>query len=115
MNHEIITIGKDEKNTSDVDNIDNEKGKPHNGKPMNMIEVSPNTRYIVSYSEKDNTIVGWNVEDIEEGRFEPDDTVKPYNTKKRVYHMCVSDEKKLVFSYVKYGSNIDDGKSIHEY
>ena len=102
MDHEIITMGKDEKNISDEDNIDNEKSKPHNGKPINMMEISPNAKYIVSYSEEDNTIVGWNVEDIEEGRFEPDDTtVKPYNTKKRVYHMCVSDEKKLVLNMVQ--------------
>ncbi len=32
-----------------------------------MMEISPNGKYLVTYSEEDNTIVGWNVEDIKKG------------------------------------------------
>jgi len=102
---------KDEKNGNDI--ID-DKNKPHNGRPITKIEISPNAKYIVTYSEENETIVGWNVENIQ-GRLELDDTVKPYPTEVEIVHVCVSDEKKLVLSMVEYGTEIYSFLNIHEY
>ncbi|CAI2165719.1 10972_t:CDS:2 [Funneliformis geosporum] len=83
--------------------------KPHNGKPITMMEISPNANYIVTYSEEDKTIVGWNA-GVEKGKLEP---IKP--TEKEHFHiipiedemekivqMCISDNKELVYSNVEY-------------
>ncbi|CAG8489395.1 9672_t:CDS:10 [Funneliformis caledonium] len=119
MGHEIFILEQE------IDVID----KPHNGSPITMMEISPNAKYIITYSEKDKTIVGWNVDD-EEGQLRPDCTIKSdkifrFNKteeideedEKKIFHMCVSDEKKLVLSYVEYGSHIEGigSKDIHEY
>ncbi|CAB4424364.1 unnamed protein product [Rhizophagus irregularis] len=32
---------------------------PHNGKPITKIEISPQSRYIVTYSREDKSFVGW--------------------------------------------------------
>src|SRR4051794_25366695 len=87
--------------------------KPHNGKPITKIEVSPNDKYLITYSEDDRSIVGWNVEptkgyswmngtDTDDGRLEPDTTVKINVKYKNLYQICVSDDKKLVCIYI-YG------------
>ena len=84
--------------------------KPHNGKPINMMEISPNGKYLVTYSESNRTIVGWNVEyDMKE---KGDDTKKvkedkvikgckhmPNNTFEvsSIFHMCVSDQNILAY------------------
>src|ERR1051325_782671 len=58
-----------------VDTTDTIYDKPHNGKPITSIEISPNCIYLVTYSEEGRSFVGWNVDDsIDEGRLEPDDT-----------------------------------------
>ncbi|GET03637.1 hypothetical protein GLOIN_2v1473953 [Rhizophagus clarus] len=60
--------------------------KPHNGCQITKIEVSPNEKYIVTYS--------WNV--VDEGQLEPE-----FSHKILDYHeikqLCVSDDKKLVY------------------
>ena len=70
-------------------------GKPHNGKSITNIKVSPDGNYFVTYSKEDCSIVGWKVGN-EQGRLEPDSTVdiKP---DKRVNQICVSDDKKLAY------------------
>src|SRR5688572_9910188 len=70
----------------DVDNIDVDKidvDKPftfddgrHNGKPITMIEISPNEKYLITYSKEDKSIVGWNVIDIDKVQLKFDQTVK---------------------------------------
>ena len=72
--------------------------KPHNGDPISMMEVSPNGEYLVSYSEKDKTIVGWNVAHIE-NKDENHERCKPNNIVKeeRIFHMSVSNEKILAY------------------
>src|SRR5688572_10665236 len=47
---------------------------PHDGKPITKLEISPNSKYVVTYSKDDKTIIVWNVED-NEGKLEPDHTV----------------------------------------
>src|SRR6266480_4934801 len=80
-------------------------GKPHNG-PITKIEVSPNGKYLVTYDrkDKDRSIVGWNVEGINEGRLEPDfhniKTVKLVEKNgghKIANRICVSDDSKLAY------------------
>lgn len=155
------------------DRIDNmsiaipiESEKPHKGNPITMIEISPNAKYIVTYSEKDKTIICWDVEsgeDIKNGDVKDvEDTKDVEVTKdveatedmeatkdvevtievedmkdvgdmkdvrdmknrkeskrkleyspqsiitleKPIFHMCISDDKKLAYSFVEYGSYI---------
>ncbi|GBC27656.2 hypothetical protein GLOIN_2v1874143 [Rhizophagus irregularis DAOM 181602=DAOM 197198] len=78
--------------------------KPHNGFPITKMEISPNGKYLVTYSEENHLIVGWNVEDIDEGPLKPDiamtvdeATKEPEVTVKQI---CVSDDKKLAYIYV---------------
>src|SRR2546430_12300492 len=74
-------------------------GKSHNGKSITEIEVSPNDKYLVTYSKEDHSIVGWNIEDIDEGRLEPDVTVQTVKLNKNINKICVSDDEKLVYIY----------------
>ncbi|PKY57118.1 hypothetical protein RhiirA4_477964 [Rhizophagus irregularis] len=86
----------DNANKMDVDKIFTFDDKQHNGKPITMIEISPNEKYLITYSEEDRSIVGWNVEDMDKVQLKFDQTVKIdggiYNS------LCVSDDKKLVYN-----------------
>ncbi|CAI2172492.1 19542_t:CDS:2 [Funneliformis geosporum] len=101
--------------------------RPHDGKPITMIESSPNGEFIVTYSEKDNTVVGWNVGN-EVGILEPikdkeDDSHIihiEHNKEKKIVRMCVSNEKILAYSNVEYGLRVStelksEKEGIHEY
>ncbi|GBB85295.1 hypothetical protein RclHR1_11860002 [Rhizophagus clarus] len=72
--------------------------KLHNGS-INKIEVSSNGKYLVTYCESDRSIIGWNVEDINEGKLESDIIIKiNYNLfEDNVKQICVSDDKKLAY------------------
>src|SRR5687767_13508831 len=78
---------------------------PHNGKTISKLEISMNGKYLVTYSEEDEIIVGWNVEGIEEGKnesvqtleeciYEPDNVVKLFGD---IIHMRISDKKILTY------------------
>jgi hypothetical protein len=84
VNHVIIPV------ETPVDKLHNDKS---------IIEISPNGKYIVTYSKEDRSIVGWNVEDIDEGRLEPDSTVKAVkvDSNRWINQICVSDDKKLAY------------------
>jgi len=70
---------------------------PHNGKPIIKLEISPNGKYVVTYSENDKTIIVWNVKD-DEGRLKPDHTVViNHKISQEISQVCVSDEKKIVY------------------
>ena len=76
--------------------------------PITKIEISPNGKYLVAYSEKRGTIVGWNVEDIKEGK-DIEQEGRKFEDKELNYDMmCVSDEK--ILAYIDYGniSKYDD-------
>jgi WD40 repeat protein len=83
---------------SEVNNPIESTFKPHNGGSITKIEISPNSEYLVTYSKKDLSIVGWDVNNIDEGRLEPDITVK-IEGRKLINQICVSDDKKLVYIY----------------
>ncbi|GET00337.1 hypothetical protein GLOIN_2v1839719 [Rhizophagus clarus] len=79
--------------------IDNKSDKPHNGKLITKIEVSPNEKYFVTYSEGDHSIIGWNVDDVDEGQFKSDRRIGI--SVGDIQQICVSDDKKL--AYIKFG------------
>ncbi|PKK67804.1 hypothetical protein RhiirC2_834909 [Rhizophagus irregularis] len=74
--------------------IDNDINKPHNGKLVTKIEVSPNEKYLVTYSEEDHSIVGWNIESKDKSQLKLDKTFK---LSVILLQMCVSDNKKLAY------------------
>jgi len=57
-----------------------------------IIEISPNGKYLVTYSEQDRTIVGWDIEYIKKGK----KVIKEFAD---ISHVCVSDEKILAYIY----------------
>src|SRR5687767_13969284 len=102
---EIIEIDVKIDDKIDIDNIDNDKphndnpvtkiGKPHSSKPITKIEVSPNEIYLVTYSHKNRSIVGWNINDIDEDPLKLDDICEEANFD--LHSMCISDNKELVY------------------
>jgi WD40 repeat protein len=111
----VIKINDDaDKIKIDVDKIDVDKififndigDKPHNGEPITMIEISPNEKYLITYSKEDSSIAGWNVKDIDKPQLEFDQTVKINEAE--IKSLCVSDNKKLV--YIDYYCNYSSGK-----
>src|SRR5438876_1044251 len=112
MSDVIIPVEQDELNIDKNIIIDKpHTDKPHSSRPITKMAISPNCKYLVTYSEKDNSIAGWNVKDIDEGRLNPDITVQPIITKEpdgtvhQVKQICVSDYKKLAYIYVHEGWN----------
>jgi hypothetical protein len=83
---------------ADKNNIDT--NKLHNGLPITEIEVSPNEKYLVTYSQEDHSIVGW---DITNGQLKPEFHVNSVDVdvNKRNQQICISDDKKL--AYIKAG------------
>lgn len=88
-----IDIDKTYIGKTDID----ESHKPHNGKPINRIVLSPDEKYVVTYSVNDDSIVGWNG-DIEEGKLNLDYTVQTVKTREEIKRIFVTDDKKLFFS-----------------
>ncbi|UZO20946.1 uncharacterized protein OCT59_013355 [Rhizophagus irregularis] len=93
---------------NDVDKIftfDDIGDEPHNGKPITKIEISPHENYLITYSEEDSSIAGWNVEDIDKVQLKFHQTVKinkegdEYNIYE-IKSLCVSDDKKLAYVYL---------------
>ncbi|PKY59047.1 hypothetical protein RhiirA4_481482 [Rhizophagus irregularis] len=90
------------KNDDEIFTFDNEL---HNGKPITRIEISPNEKYLITYSKKDCSIVGWNVKDIDKIQLKFDQTVKiNEDGKYEIKNLCVSDDKKL--AYINYDSHV---------
>ncbi|PKK64414.1 hypothetical protein RhiirC2_716292 [Rhizophagus irregularis] len=100
-------VDKIDVDENDVDKIFNFDDERHNGKPITRIEISPNEKYLITYSEEDHSIVGWNVEDIDKFQLKLDKTVKI--NEDEIRSLCVSDDKKLAYAYTgrKYISIID--------
>ena len=89
----------------DIDKPHNDNDEPpHNGKPITKIEVSPNEKYLVTYSEEDNSIVGWNVEDVGEGQLKSEFSLK-VNESGTIGSICVSDDKKLAYMFYNVVNN----------
>ncbi|PKY47712.1 hypothetical protein RhiirA4_544150, partial [Rhizophagus irregularis] len=89
---------------NDIDKIftfDDVDDKSHNGKPITMIEISPNEKYLITYSKEDHSIIGWDVEDIDKFQLKFHQTVKinedNEDNENRIKILCVSDDKKLAY------------------
>ncbi|RIA90480.1 hypothetical protein C1645_737829 [Glomus cerebriforme] len=102
-----IDVATDVKKNITTDTEKNDK--PHNGKPITMIEVSPKGTYLVIYSQEDKSIIGWNVTNVEnEFQLKPDDychIIHEYYENKNMINMCVSNDKKLAYIYFSYSMN----------
>ncbi|EXX53428.1 hypothetical protein RirG_243970 [Rhizophagus irregularis DAOM 197198w] len=90
---------KDEINEIDNENaiVNDNDVEPYIDKPI--IEVSPNGTYLVIYNPEDHSIVGWNVEGIEEGQFTKLDA--PVKINDCISQISVSDDKKLAYTFYK--------------
>ncbi|RGB26722.1 hypothetical protein C1646_746706, partial [Rhizophagus diaphanus] len=109
---EIIEINDDkiDVDENDVDKIFTFDNERYNGKPITKIEISPNEKYLITYSEEDHSIVGWNVEDIlDKVQLKFHQTVKTkkdnednVDEKYEIKSLCVSDDKKLAY-ITRYG------------
>ncbi|PKY43919.1 hypothetical protein RhiirA4_442840 [Rhizophagus irregularis] len=83
---------------NDVDKIFTFDDEPHNGNPITMIEISLNEKYLITYSEEDRSIVGWNVDKIQLKFHQTVKTNEDYKNKKyEIKSLCVSDDKKLAY------------------
>lgn len=80
--------------------------KPHNGKPITKIEVSPKGECLITYSENDHSIASWNAENVDGGSNQEFDDIK-VNLNSKHGQMCVSDYKK--FAYISSDNKL--GKS----
>ncbi|UZO14353.1 uncharacterized protein OCT59_005813 [Rhizophagus irregularis] len=101
----------------DVDKIDVDKNDDkiftfdselHNGEPITWIEISPNENYLITYSKKDGSIVGWNVKDKDKVQLKFDQTIKIFKDIEifdleyginEIESLCVSDDKKLGYCH----------------
>ena len=66
--------------------------------PSEAKEISPEEKYLVTFSLDDRTVYGWN---IDKGKVTPDNC-RFNNRNFLIYErvkMCVSDDKKFAFSY----------------
>ncbi|EXX74795.1 hypothetical protein RirG_047810 [Rhizophagus irregularis DAOM 197198w] len=115
----IDKIDKIDVDKIDFDNIDVDKNdvdkiftfddigdEPHNGKPITIIEISPNENYLITYSEEDRSVAGWNVEDMDKVQLKFHQTVRINEDKEddefnsyEIKSLCVSDDKKLAYVY----------------
>lgn len=106
-----ISIKIDEKSDIDIDKPHNDKlhnNNPHNDKPVIKIEISPNEKYLVTYSQEDNSIAGWNVKyslkldnilDLSDRnvQIKRDLTNDESESNKNLYQISVSDDKEVAF------------------
>ncbi|GET02375.1 hypothetical protein GLOIN_2v1790296 [Rhizophagus clarus] len=107
--NDAVKIDIDKNSIENIDNIENDVDKPphnnkpidkykkrHNNKPITKIGISPNGKYLVTYSEEDKSIVGWNIEDKDESPLKLDKSGE-------IDEICVSDDKELIHScYIQY-------------
>lgn len=61
-----------------------------------MITISPDGKYLVTYSKDDQSIVGWNVEDKDENLLK---LYKKFKLSNKTDEICVSNDKILARLY----------------
>ncbi|RGB28675.1 hypothetical protein C1646_673049 [Rhizophagus diaphanus] len=94
-NFDVDKIDVDKNDVDKIFTFDDIGDEPHNGKPITMIEISPNENYLITYSKEDRSIAGWDVEDIDKVQLKFDQIVKI--NKDKINSLCVSDDKKLAY------------------
>ncbi|RGB39396.1 hypothetical protein C1646_754547 [Rhizophagus diaphanus] len=100
FNDDADKIEVDENDVDEIFTFDDER---HNGKPITMLEISPKEKYLITYSNENRSIVGWNVEDMDKVQLEFDQFINE-DSKYGINSLCVSDDKKLAY--------IDNNKTI---
>ncbi len=87
----------------------NEEIVPHNGKPITRIAVSPQSKYVVTYSQEDKSFVGWrnNNKDNQEDK----NRKKNHNQNKSLYNLKKYANYKYMFkiAYYKFASFLTNG------
>src|SRR5687767_11531469 len=100
QDHEIIKIA-DEVPTNPLtqlyieENISLEENLPHNGKPIIKMAISPRSEYVLTYSQEDESFVGWLVND-DSGPLIIDEDAKPFS-KHDICDFKVSDKKVIMY------------------
>ncbi|RGB43102.1 hypothetical protein C1646_809525, partial [Rhizophagus diaphanus] len=102
-----IEIEVDKNDVHKIFTFDDIDDEPHSGKPITTIEISPNEKYLITYSKEDDSISGWNVEDMDKVQLKFHQTVK-INNNRFIYCLCVSDDKKLAYNCCLGTFNIID-------
>jgi hypothetical protein len=105
MDDEIIQIVDDKYDKDDVDNKiaphnSHNPRDPHNGKKVSLISLSPNGKYVVTYSKDDNSIEGWIVNDLELILDPEANAYKLPEESKNFYAIKVNDSK--IGCYIEY-------------
>ncbi|PKY27687.1 hypothetical protein RhiirB3_390471 [Rhizophagus irregularis] len=83
---------------------------PHNGEPITKIEISPEEKYLVTYSPSDHSIFCWCIAkgelELDNYRYDvPFIETNDSELYNKMEKMCVSDDKKLAYVYKKDCSN----------
>ncbi|RIA79417.1 hypothetical protein C1645_840737 [Glomus cerebriforme] len=76
-----------------------------------LIEISPKGTYLVTYNSEDNSIVSWNIGNVEnvedEGQLKPDYLYTIDHKYTDMSNICISDDKKLAYIYNGFMKIID--------
>ncbi|GBB97315.1 hypothetical protein RclHR1_29630001, partial [Rhizophagus clarus] len=105
-----------DKDDTNKNKIDNGESSPHKGKPITEIEVSPNEKYLVTYSRDDRSFVGWNIENKnnqpkpEPLNIDADNVGNNLNSQQ----ICISDDKKLGYINGEFGIKVFDTMNNQE-
>src|SRR6266540_1288346 len=83
---------------------------PHNGKPINKIAISPQSKYVLTYSQEEKSFVGWLVND-DSGPLTIDEDVEPLFLEQVIYDFKVSDKKVILYN----DNNLGEILIYHEF
>ncbi len=75
-----------------IEVIDDTNNPPHNGRPITKMAISPESNYVLTYSLKDESFVGWRVND--------DEIFKDTTTEASfpdIYDFKISDDKVILY------------------
>jgi hypothetical protein len=71
---------------------------PHNGKPIVKMAISPQSKYVVTYSQEDESFVGWRIDnEVNSGPLILDNEVRPYHHKLLDLDFKVSDKNIIMY------------------
>ena len=92
----VITI------ESDIQETLKENSSPHNGKQITKMAISPQAKYVLTYSREDESFVGWLVND-DLGPLTIDKDIEQLQFSD--YDFKVSDEKVILYDYNNLGKD----------
>jgi len=74
----------------------------HNGKQITKMAISPQSKYVLTYSREDESFVGWLVND-DSGLLTIDENVEPLSFSEHDFK--VSDKKVILYDHNNLGKN----------